>query len=124
MSATSYTAHKYTIDLPVVIGASVTAQVITEAQRATPDDSKNLYVGVNTSAATGTVTIVLQHSLDGGVTWTQAATQAISGTGTTVLTFEYVPSTNDPLFPLYRVAITTAESSGVTVAHLWLSKRY
>lgn len=111
---------------PVSIAASTT-EIVSDPIRITAEDSLNFLATFVTSAVTGTIDIVMEHSVNGS-DWDAVPHPAATITATGRKDFRLnIQATADqpalPLRPLARFKLTTAGGESITLDDLIVSRR-
>ena len=109
----------------IAVGASETNTPITVPFRASSEDSMAMIVNVVCTSVTGTnaITANLQDSYDGGTTWADVKTVAISGNGTFEIEVNAHDGSDTIMHPLLRVTVDSGVSDAVDVDNVWVTRR-
>ena len=108
-----------------VLGAAVTAQPVTQNFGITEGDSLQTSITVvctDVTAGAG-ITAKLQDSYDGGTTWEDACSVAVTADGHFEIVHNVAEGDVDPLWNVARVVVTTGAGSAVTVDAVYVSRR-
>lgn len=121
-----YTSEDLLINLTqVAVGASETDTPVTVPFRASHEDSMAMMVNVVCTSVTVTnaITANLQDSYDGGTTWADVKTVAISGNGTFEVEVNAWDGSDTIMHPLLRVTIDSGVGDAVDVDNVWVTRR-
>jgi hypothetical protein len=103
------------------VAESSTKTAVSKVFTISAEDSLNMIVELTASAATGTVDVILQDSMD-GTTWNDKKATTIASATTVSIKLTVADETNDaqylPLRPLGRVVVTTAGGETITVSEV------
>jgi len=119
-----YTIKNRLTDLTSIVqGASVTKAAVTKNFKISDGDSKHTLLAVTASSVSGTATIFLQSSFDGGATWVDSVATGTISNGTTQFDLNLSNGSDTQTWPLGRVVLTTAGASGATIDAVYVSTR-
>lgn len=121
-----YTIKDRLIDkTTIAIGASETDTPVTRHFQITHEDSKHLLVRVEASSTTVStgITAKIQHSFDGGTSWIDGKTVAISGDGDFGIEVNVSDGSDALMWPLGRIVVSSGSGDAADIDAVFMSNR-